>query len=190
MLPNANPLVNACFAGQAAGVRQMMQTQRGRLLANSSDPTWGITPLVAVALSKASQEDCLEMCRNLVELGGADIDQNDAGEGCWPLMQAADCGKHRMAEFLISKGADLLRTTASAFVAKPCEENEQGRSTTTSLWMAAQNNRPRIARLILAAALRYEGAAHATSRHGGRTRAVHQHALTHCDIWLRHHLLH
>jgi ankyrin repeat protein len=132
----------------------MMRTRRGRLLANTSDATWGITPLVAVALSKASQEDCVDMCRALVERGGADVEQTDTAEGGWPLMQAADCGKHLMAEYLISKGADLLRTAASApaSAAKPCEGNEQGRSTTTSLWMAAQNNHPRITRLILAAA--------------------------------------
>ena len=69
MLPNANQLVSACFGGQAAGVRQMMQTRRGRLLANTSDATWGITPLVAVALSKASQEDCVDMCRNDRRIG-------------------------------------------------------------------------------------------------------------------------
>lgn len=81
MLPNANELINTCFAGQAAGIRQMMQTMpTRRLLANESDATWGVTPLVAVAMSKASQEDCLDMCRALVELGGADVDLNGGGE--------------------------------------------------------------------------------------------------------------
>ena len=126
-------------------LKRTLKTKRGKLTANKTDRNMGVTPLVALALSEADEQKSLEMCRLLLE-SGADPEQDDGGLGSWPLMQCADMGKVLMAQHLVSLGVDLLQTN-KATVKDP--ENFNGRSTTTSLWMACQNNHLGIVSSIL-----------------------------------------
>jgi hypothetical protein len=96
----------------------------------------GITPLLIACMR--SVDDGLAIARVLLE-NGADVNGRDSGPGAFPLFQAAQGGKAELIRLLLQSGADL---TMSPRI----------NPTTTSLWIAAQEDHAAAAVEILKAA--------------------------------------
>jgi hypothetical protein len=131
------PLMFAACHGSAQGLRDVIRTQiDGRAYVNRNDTVMGVTPLIAACMR--SVDDGLAIARVLLE-NGADVNGRDSGPGSFPLFQAAQEGKVELLRLLLQSGADL---TMSPRI----------NSTTTALWIAAQEGHAAAAAEILKAA--------------------------------------
>jgi hypothetical protein len=105
---------------------------------NRNDTRMGVTPLIAVC-GRPDDDEALMIARVLLE-NGADVNMRDSGPGGFPLFQAAQEGKTALVQLFLQSGADLTMS--------PTRRN----STTTALWIAAQEGHAAAAAEILKAA--------------------------------------
>mmetsp|Transcript_34956 Transcript_34956/g.58892 ORF Transcript_34956/g.58892 Transcript_34956/m.58892 type:complete len:529 (-) Transcript_34956:273-1859(-) len=142
-----SPLMKSVMFGSANSVRDcfLPLSQGGMLgareLVDVTDPGTHVTPLMALAVRKAPPDTIAAIAQLLFDRG-ARPDTPDDNVGSFPVFMAAQEGGADLLKLLLARGAQIDRVCAGT-----------PRSTTTPLWIAAQNGHSTCIALLAGAAL-------------------------------------